>query len=148
MRTCLNAFKVVEVQNESFLQISFNEWCVWAEKLQVNMKVTMLIWLITLNYVPVVIFQVITLQKLWIMIIMNNKVLFIVLYFINNEPKKNNTYWLPEEIIMLSRNLLQGIINHYTSNAMAHVHAICNFHILMTVSTKKPIKSLLDLVCL
>lgn len=47
---------------------------------------------------------------------------------------------------MLSRNLLQGIINHYMSNAMAHVHAICNFHILMIVSTKEPIKSLLDLV--
>lgn len=47
---------------------------------------------------------------------------------------------------MLSRNLLLGIINHYTSNAMAHVYAICNFHILMTVSTKEPIKSLLDLV--
>lgn len=43
MRTCLNAFKVVEVQKESFLQISFNEWCVWAEKLQDNLKVTMLI---------------------------------------------------------------------------------------------------------
>lgn len=47
---------------------------------------------------------------------------------------------------MLSCNLLLGIINHYMSNAMAHVYAIFNFHILMTVSAKEPIKSQLDLV--
>lgn len=34
MRACLNALEVVEVLNEAFLQISFNEWCVWAEKLK------------------------------------------------------------------------------------------------------------------